>query len=1537
MNSKTIKIIKNIALAIAFSFILISFTSSSIIDVNAGSNVGGGVGGVPTQSGNGWWRQLVSNSGGSGTALGGGQASKSAWNQFVDTNTKYSGNPTGGLGYGLSSLKSAIDNMSVSGMNGSLSSLCEDSDVIFYHSFGPQGYQHGSGYPSAPANGVWWGGGNRYVSSHAWANNSSSTHTRSNWMKYNSAGHMLQTTGGGGPAGGTREPILRSYFSTFNSAWTSGRTVLICSASFTKPDPLAITVKANSGVRRYTGSTIRLSGAEVVGGALKQGDVLNVTAWGEGIEEGDYPTEVKSVTIMRGSNNVTGEYKITKQKGNLKIIKDIPQPPTETGPLDQCIDYRNFSFRGPVRVRTSAVSSKSGNGGSLGSSVFSGNEMTQLGSYVSGRPITSLIGSPESTLNSWMNTVNSLKWNTNSPSVSLSGFESNMSRYGGVVDIARNYQEQTFSARTCQPQKREVVPQVPVYAPVDPKKPDGEKYIVGYKPGPGDVGEGYTAWKNFGPRKVDWASSGGIYDQSDGGGNGAQNNYYQIMSVNCNRDEFNSIYSSYGSRRLSLASGDGSGVMQTRNYGYRGQLPLLGTRAGQNSFYTDGDSCKEAFKCTATKLSSSSNDAKNNRGDDQLFSEDQGGSFGTVNQDGELVFFRDNEDRQVRADLWYPRNPSAGDLSANSGQTPSETVVNWLPGGTPTIDKDMVTISPWGNEAGKLTSLGSRSYSGEVNKYLIKSQWSSDEGKPHKFEVSWRYQATATNIVPSRADGSNVLSMSSQRSYNFPIYCGFENVNNSNQQASVPNTPHVSGAGASPVFGKGSSIKTLFTRSVSDTNRLNNDTIIVGEYTVEFDTKGGNAIPSQIVKSGRRVSTPADPVKEGYKFLGWSPSLNNTIVKDTIFTAQWADADDRVVFDANGGRVSNKFVYGKAGSTITEFPTAQRDGYTFNGWYTSATGGSKVDSIVVTSEEQVLYAQWSVNQYTITVNTNGGEPIADITQDYNTVVVEPVPVRVGAKFVKWSVPFPERMPAKDIEVIAEWDTEKFTVVFMDRLVELSKVEVEYGQDVSSPAAPKRFGYTFLGWDKGLKNITEDTTISALWEKDIYTVIFKDGYTDKILDTQEVGYAESATAPTQPTRDGYEFIGWSKDFSSVREDMVVEGVWDVEKHQVIFNHGYIDADIDVQYVETGKAAVAPADPSAYGMIFDGWDKDFSNITEDTTITGKWIYEEYEVVFKDGHTGTIIDTQQVKHGFDAVLPADPTRVDYLFEGWDKDHRSILENTVIEATWKLNRIVESHWTGKTGSSTRTVWIDLGRQVKSVNSLSVNTGNVELLQTSGNRIQVRVSGGSYVDVYHGGSPADSKYVSGQTSRNYDSGGYSGTLSRYVYDDYDTTEEKYFSGMTSSTVSGWSGTLSSYTEKEWVPAHSKTVSQRNGDYGMHYRMPPGYGWQHYKTDSYPKTLSYNSGGYSGTLSCSGGARYNTLYDDYGTTKYKSDYYRVDCSGSVTRPGYWDTKTYYSGYLTKTTTHYVYRYRGTVYKPDTTYTAYYYNYNVTVDYMPQVD
>lgn len=158
------------------------------------------------------------------------------------------------------------------------------------------------------------------------------------------------------------------------------------------------------------------------------------------------------------------------------------------------------------------------------------------------------------------------------------------------------------------------------------------------------------------------------------------------------------------------------------------------------------------------------------------------------------------------------------------------------------------------------------------------------------------------------------------------------------------------------------------------------------DYTLSYNANGGSGAPASQTGTGVGSYTftisSTKPTRTGYTFLGWSTSSTATsasyqpggsikLTANDILYAVWKLNTYTVTFNANGGSVSPTSKTVTYGSTYGTLPTPVRAGYTFNGWYYNNTLITNNSTFNFTSNI-TLIAQWSINQYTITYNSNGG-------------------------------------------------------------------------------------------------------------------------------------------------------------------------------------------------------------------------------------------------------------------------------------------------------------------------------------------------------------------------------------------------------------------------------------------------------------------------------------------------------------------------------------------------------------------------------------
>lgn len=165
---------------------------------------------------------------------------------------------------------------------------------------------------------------------------------------------------------------------------------------------------------------------------------------------------------------------------------------------------------------------------------------------------------------------------------------------------------------------------------------------------------------------------------------------------------------------------------------------------------------------------------------------------------------------------------------------------------------------------------------------------------------------------------------------------------------------------------------------------------------------------------------------------------------------------------------------------------AATPGYTFGGW-NKADGTAWDYASDKVTDNITLYAKRTANTYTITFDTAGGSEIAPITQDYGTQIAAPAnPTRKGYTFKGWDKEIPETMPAENITVKAQWEINQYTIAFDTAGGnEIAPITQDYGTAITAPADPTREGYTFIGWDREIPATmpAENITLKARW-KDI---------------------------------------------------------------------------------------------------------------------------------------------------------------------------------------------------------------------------------------------------------------------------------------------------------------------------------------------------------------------------------------------------------------------------------------------------------------------
>lgn len=242
-------------------------------------------------------------------------------------------------------------------------------------------------------------------------------------------------------------------------------------------------------------------------------------------------------------------------------------------------------------------------------------------------------------------------------------------------------------------------------------------------------------------------------------------------------------------------------------------------------------------------------------------------------------------------------------------------------------------------------------------------------------------------------------------------------------------------------------------------------------------------------------------------------------------------------------------------------------------------------------------------------------------------------------------------------VYVKWTINKYTVTFMDgEKVLRAYTNVPHGSAVTAPEVPEKDGKTFSKWDKDFSKVTSDLTINAVYDVDTFTVTFKDGEKVLETQTVEYEAAATApdTARLSPP-EGMHFAKWDKDFSKVTEDIEVSAVYEFNVYTVIFKNG--ETTLKTEMVKHGFAATQPNVYDTATKKFVGWDKSFDNVTSDLIVNAKFETKKFTLTFInfDGTTVYTAEVEygaSIRDHFetaDSAATYDTEILDY--DGWYK----------------------------------------------------------------------------------------------------------------------------------------------------------------------------------------------------------------------------------------------------------------------------------------------
>ena len=470
---------------------------------------------------------------------------------------------------------------------------------------------------------------------------------------------------------------------------------------------------------------------------------------------------------------------------------------------------------------------------------------------------------------------------------------------------------------------------------------------------------------------------------------------------------------------------------------------------------------------------------------------------------------------------------------------------------------------------------------------------------------------------------------------------------------------------------------------------------------VSFNSQGGSAITNALTSTGGTLIDPGIAVRAGYTFIGWFTSATggsritfpyaHSQTTDFTLFAQWTANALNVSFNSQGGSsVANGSTFTGAPLSAPAAPT--RAGYTFIGWFTAATGGSRITFPYAHSQttDFTLFAQWTANPIAVSLNSQGGSAAANGSTFTGASLSEPTaPTRAGYTFNGWftastggsriTFPYTHGQTA-DFTLFAQWTANPIAVSFNSQGGSaVANGSTFTGASLSAPIAPTRAGYSFNGWftaATGGSRITfpythgqtSDFSLFAQWTANALNVSFNSQGGSAVANGSTFTGA-ALSAPTATTRAGYTFNGWftaatggnSIGFPYVHgetSDFSLFAQWTANRLTVTFNPQGGSA-IKNGSTLTGATIAAPATPTRAGFIFTGWFSapaggspivfPFShNQTTDFILYAQWLNTNLIVSF-DSQGGSAVKNKTTLIGAALAAAATPTRAGYTFIGW------------------------------------------------------------------------------------------------------------------------------------------------------------------------------------------------------------------------------------------------------------------------------------------------
>lgn len=598
------------------------------------------------------------------------------------------------------------------------------------------------------------------------------------------------------------------------SAWSSAPNgaVIVCSYKYQTPPKKEIILQGNSGEFIYDGSAHTVKGWTLAQGKLEAGDRVEAVAMGTRIQVGSGPVDFKSPPkVMRGDVDVTNLYIVHVRDGKLVVKpREVEKP-------------RNCVTRGSEKVRANVTNKVTMSPGYVPVGGLSFSQASKTYKTVAHGMDATLpnIGDSRSKWSSWKAAFEKGNEDKKTEELILDDSQrdimKSMMTYGGVINVTRTHTANEADVTFCQPQTRDSY--------IDDET--GETY--------------WGPWYDYGEEKIEKISynynppkKDKLFSYQILGVNCNAEGYNQVKADFDIAKEISPSGNEVGGGLLFTKEEEGTNFVLGQEFvHYSGEEGFY--KPGRSvQLHPSGnkewvDSCKKAFEgaCTAEVIKGSSkNDAHNNlslssseaakysneqynreyplfaetdefyRGgifanldkiknaDEKatLFNNRGGASHGVPKIDGASTsatanFFRDNQPRMVRADVWRLKKENIKGPFTIIGGEGAEARQTRIMGkeGTPEASITNFQFLDSGKKYQNVPLDKEADFKGSINKFVANSQWASNDENPYEAKISWAYDVNVQVFGASSLDGYRVTSGLKWHDFDFDVHCAFEN------------------------------------------------------------------------------------------------------------------------------------------------------------------------------------------------------------------------------------------------------------------------------------------------------------------------------------------------------------------------------------------------------------------------------------------------------------------------------------------------------------------------------------------------------------------------------------------------------------------------------------------------------------------------------------------------------------------------------------------------------------------------------------------